>query len=292
MTKEREGEIFMLGLSLLESWFPIFSIIAMKQIGALYTYGFSLIIALVFFLTLMFKKSLFHEFNNKNAHKNLLLTAFWITLLFLLVFIGMQYTSAGNMAVIIFLQLLFSYLYFNILGKEKMHISHTIGAVIMSIGALLILFPDDFSLNKGDLIILLAAAIAPIANMYSKRAREESSTESILTFRTMVAIPFVFVLAFFLEDTLIYDNFLIALPYLFFIGLLIFGVSKILWVEALHRISITKISALLALVPLLTLFFAYLFLDEIPELRSMLGVIPIIVGGYLITKPINLHTQT
>jgi len=287
MTREREGEFFMLGLSLLESWFPIFSILAMAQIGALYTYGFSLIVTLIFFVVLMYKRSLFHEFSNTKAYKNLLLTSFWITLLFLLVFIGMRYTSAGNMAVIIFLQLLFSYLYFNLLGKERLDTQHTIGAIVMTFGALLILIPDDFSFNKGDFIILVAAAIAPIANMYSKKARQDSSSETILTFRTMSAIPIVFILAYTLEPQLVYEKLLIATPYILFIGVLIFGVSKILWIEALHRISITKSSAMLALVPLLTLFFAYLFLDEVPEAQKVLGVIPILLGGYLITKPIK-----
>ena len=107
MTKEREGELLMLGLALLESWFPILSIVAMSYIGALHTYTYSLVIALVFFIAIMAKRNRFVELKNKEAYKDLLLTSFWITLLFTLVFIGMQYTTAGNMAVIIFLQLLF-----------------------------------------------------------------------------------------------------------------------------------------------------------------------------------------
>ena len=131
MTKEREGEFLMLGLALLESWFPILSIVSMAYIGALHTYTYSLLIALVFFIALMAKRDRFKELKNKEAYKDLLLTSFWITSLFTLVFIGMQYTTAGNMAVIIFLQLLFSYLYFNVLGKEKMDRLHLIGAIIM-----------------------------------------------------------------------------------------------------------------------------------------------------------------
>jgi len=45
----------------------------------------------------------------------------------------MQYTTAGNMAVIIFLQLLFAYLYFNVIGKEKMDSLDLIGAFIVGI---------------------------------------------------------------------------------------------------------------------------------------------------------------
>ncbi len=287
MTKEREGEILMVGLSLLESWFPIFSIVSISYIGALHTYTYSLFIALVFFIMIMFKRKRFKELKNKAAYKDLLLTSFWITSLFALVFVGMRYTTAGNMAVIIFLQLLFSYLYFNLFGKEKMHALHLWGAFIMGSGALIILFPDELRLNKGDLLILIAAAIAPVANLYQKRAREFCSSETILGFRTFVGLPFIALMAWAFEPAVEYNALVSALPSLLFIGILIYVVSKIMWIEALHRTSITKLSAMLGLVPMMTLIFAYFYLHEVPELRQVLGIVPILLGGYLLTKPLN-----
>ena len=287
MTKEREGEVLMLGLALLESWFPILSIVSMSYIGALHTYTYSLIIALVFFIALMYKKDTFKELKNKDAYKDLLLTSFWITSLFLLVFIGIQYTTAGNMAVIIFLQLLFSFLYFNIIGKEKIDTLHLIGAIIMAIGALIILIPDNLVFNKGDLFILAASAMAPFANLYQKRARKHCSSVTILGFRTVVGLPFVALLAWYFEPAVSYEQFSSALPYLLFIGIIIYVISKIMWIEALHRISITKVSAMLGLVPAMTLLFAYLYLNEVPDLRQILGVIPILIGGYMLTKPLE-----
>ena len=287
MTKEREGEFLMLGLALIESWFPILSIVAMSYIGALHTYAYSLVISLFFFIILMAKRDRFKELKNREAYKDLLLTSFWITTLFTLVFIGMQYTTAGNMAVIIFLQLLFSYFYFNILGKEKMDRGHLIGASVMGAGALIILIPDDMSFNKGDLLILIAAAIAPFANLYQKRARTFCSSETILGFRTVVGLPFIALLAWYFEPAVNYEGFMAALPSLLVIGILVYVVSKIMWIEALHRISITKVSAMMGLVPMMTLFFAYLYLDELPQLRQIFGIIPVIVGGYMLTRPIT-----
>ena len=287
MTKEREGEILMVGLAILESWFPIFSIVSMSYIGALHTYTYSLLIALAFFIMIMFKRDRFKELKNKEAYKDLLLTSFWITSLFALVFVGMRYTTAGNMAVIIFLQLLFAYLYFNVFGKEKMHTLHVWGALIMGIGALIILIPDELTFNKGDLLILVAAAIAPFANLYQKRAREFCSSETILGFRTLVGLPFIALMAWAFEPAVRYDAFVSALPSLLFIGILIYVVSKIMWIEALHRTSITKLSAMLGLVPMMTLIFAYFYLNEVPELRQVLGIIPVLAGGYLITKPVE-----
>jgi drug/metabolite transporter (DMT)-like permease len=287
MTEEREGELLMIGLSILESWFPILSIVAILHIGALHTYAFSLFVSLFFFLILMVKKNLFIELKNRDAYKDLLLTSFWITTLFALVFIGMQFTTAGNMSVIIFTQLFFSYLYFNVFGKEKINFIHSVGAFIMGIGAIIILIPDDLTFNKGDLIIFVAAVIAPVANLYSKRARKHCSSENILGFRTIVALPVISLLAWIIEPEITQESLEKALPYVLLIGLVVFGISKILWMEALHRISITKISAMIAFVPPMTLFFAFLYLDEVPELRQMLGIIPVLIGGYLLTKPVK-----
>ena len=287
MTQEREGELYMLGLALLESWFPILSIVAIKHIGPLHTYAFSLLVSLGFFIVIMKKKNLFRELKNPKAYKDLLLTSFWITILFVFVFLGMQYTTAGNMAVIIFMQVLFSYLYFNVIGGEKMDKIHTIGAVIMGVGAMVIMMPEELVINRGDLLILIGAAIAPIGNYYSKRTRTHCSSETILGFRTLIALPVIGLFAWIVEPKVSYHDISQALPYVVLIGLLIFGLSKILWMEALHRVSITKLSAMFAIIPMLTLFFAYFYLHEVPEFRQLLGVLPVLLGGYLLTKPVK-----
>ncbi len=285
MKEERKGEIYMLLLSLLESWFPIFSLFSIALVGAMFSFALSVNIATVIFISLVIYQKKLPELFQKDARTDLLLTTFFINLLFLLAFTGLQYTTAGNMAVIIFMQLFFAYLYFNVLGDHKLSPVHTLGAVIMAVGAMLVLIPDDLSLNKGDLIIFVAAALAPFANLYQKRARSYVSSEAILAFRNIVALPFLYAIAFSVEPVPTQEKLLEAMPYILAIGILVLGLSKILYIEALHRISITKVSALLALIPLFTLVFAYFTLDEVPDLRQVLGIIPILIGGYLITKP-------
>ena len=58
--------------------------------------------SLLFFFIIMQQKNLFVELKNPKAYRDLLLTSFWITTMFVLVFLGIQYTTAGNMSVIIF----------------------------------------------------------------------------------------------------------------------------------------------------------------------------------------------
>ncbi|PIP09737.1 MAG: hypothetical protein COX50_09355 [Sulfurimonas sp. CG23_combo_of_CG06-09_8_20_14_all_36_33] len=110
----------------------------------------------------------------------------------------------------------------------------------------------------------------------------------MLGFRSLIALPVISLLAWFLEPQINEEALTNALFPLLFIGLFVFGVSKILWMEALHRISITKVSAMVAIVPPMTLFFAYLYLGEVPELHKLLGILPILLGGYLLTRPAKL----
>lgn len=287
MQKEREGEIFMVILSILESLFPIFSLFSIALVGAIYSYAFVVMIAtLILALILIMQKKWSTLFIFK-AQKDLLLTSLFITTLFLLLFISLRYTSAGNVAVLIFLQLLFSYIYFNLFGSEKLTPLHTLGAFFMGSGAIVMLFPEDLQFNIGDALALAAAAIAPVANFYQKRARSQVSTITILTYRNLVALPVLFTIAFVFEPLPTQEKLIAALPWLLANGIIIYVIAKILWIEALHRISITKISAMVALVPLFTLLFAYFILYEVPSLRQVLGILPILIGGYLITRPVS-----
>lgn len=287
MQNERKGEILVAILSILEGLFPIFSLFTIALIGAIYSYAFVVFIATLLLTAILLMKKQWSTLFIRKAQKDLLLTSLFITMMFLLLFLSLRYTSAGNVAVLIFLQLLFSYMYFNIFGSEELTRLHTLGAFIMGSGAVIILFPEDLQFNIGDAMALAAAAIAPIANLYQKRARTHVGTITILTYRNIAALPVLFTMALLLEPLPEQAKLITALPYLLAIGILVYVIAKILWIEALHRISITKMSAMVALIPLFTLVFAYFVLHEVPTLRQLLGIVPIIAGGYLITRPVS-----
>jgi len=291
LNKEREGEILAILLSVLEGIFPIWSILAVKKIGAVHSYAGGIFFALIFFSFLIFYRKKTKELIKKEALKDLLLTSILITFMFVLIYLGLSYTTAGNMSVILLMQIFFSYLYFNIFGKEKMGVIHSLGALLMGIGALIVLFPGEFHLNKGDMLILLAAATAPIANLYQKKAREKVSSETVLFFRTIFAFPILIFLASIFEPNVSIESYREVLIYLILNGFLVLGIGKILWIEALHRISITKLSAMASFIPLFTLIFAYLFLKETPTKAQIVGAFIIITGSFFITYKKNIKKR-
>ncbi|HFD87551.1 MAG TPA: DMT family transporter [Gammaproteobacteria bacterium] len=285
LNREKKGEAYALTLSILEGLFPILTLVSVAAYGALHSYFYTILFATMALLFVTWKKKQLPMLMHRAARKDMLLTSLYITLLFVLIFISLRYTTAGNVAVILVLQLFFSYLYFNIIGRESISFLHTTGSVLMGVGAVLILFPDDFSLNKGDLLALMAAAIAPVANFYQQRARKKVPSIVVLSFRNLVALPFLFLLAKWSEPPvgLFHDS--KAFGFLILNAMLIFVAAKILWVESLHYITITKLSALASFIPVFTMIFAYLMLGETPGIREIGGAVLVMLGAYLLTRP-------
>ncbi len=284
VSNQTKGEVYALSLTVIEAWFPIFAAYSVSALGGLHAYFYSLLVAVFFLLGWSILKRRIKEVRNRTAYKNLALTSFFITLLFALTFIAFQYTSATNVAIILFLQILFGFLFLGRNQSERLDQKQTFGAGLMTLGAILILFPGTFVVNVGDLLVLLAAMIAPIANSYQKKARAQISSETILLVRSIIALPFIYLFATLFEATPSLAQISEQWLWLFLTGFLVFFIAKTLWIEAIYLLPITKVNALFAFAPLLTMGLAFFILDEVPSYYQILGIVPVLIGGYLITQ--------
>ena len=82
-----------------------------------------------------------------------------------------------------------------------------------------------------------------------------------------------------------------SLWFLFINGFILFGLSKIFWVEAIHRITITKANTLGAITPALTMVFAFLILKDIPTIWQIMGFIPMFIGIYIVSELRNIKNH-
>jgi len=282
--RQRRGEYFLLVEEFLWGWFPIVTVLSYRHLAPLWAMAITMFVATLFFAGLMLKKSCLRELAQPKAWLDLAMASLLILLLFLLLFVGLARTTAGNAALILFLQVFFAFCYFNLGQKEKMGHDHLAGAAMMSFGALLILFPGSSGFNLGDIMVLLAAIIAPAANRYQQRARAWVGATSLLFVRNLASLPVVFLLAWLSGPAPDKTALAAAWWLLLANGLLLMGLSKLFWIEAIHRMSVTKASAMTALSPMFTLLFAYAVLGEVPGRLQLLGALPILLGGVLITR--------
>lgn len=286
LQKERKGEIYIIFETLLWSFFPIVTIFSLQYLEPLFSLAISSVVALLFFTLILCYKKKWHELHNKKAYKDIALSSFFIMLLYIFLFIGLQYTTATNAAVILFLQILFSFLFFNLFKKEHLSAIQIIGAFLMGMGAMIILSQgvDGLSLNKGDILVLLAAMVAPLANYFQKKTRDIVSAHTLLFVRTLFSIPLLFALAFLFNQAPSISEVSNALWFLLINGVLLLGLSKIFWIEAIHNISVTKAAAMTAFGPIYTMIFAYFLLGEVATVFQILGILPVVLGGIFIVK--------
>ena len=64
-------------------------------------------------------------------------------------------------------------------------------------------------------------------------------------------------------------------------GIFVFGISKILWVEGIHRMSVTRAIAISGLNPIFTVLFAWLLMHQLPT-ASQLFALPFLIISILI----------
>ncbi|HSA83881.1 MAG TPA: DMT family transporter, partial [Patescibacteria group bacterium] len=241
--------------------------------------------SLFFFAALIAKKNLWHEIRNSAAYKDILIATLLLGIVYyVLVFIGLQYTSPGNASIISLTQIFFSFLFFHVFRREYIPTTHIWGGILMIFGAIIVLASNFQTFQGGDILILLANMIAPFGNFYAQRARKQVNSETIMFFRSALSSIFLFFLALLLHPSFSTNAIQDSLLFLLINGLLLLGLSKILWIEGIHRISVTKANALESIAPIFTLLFAWLLLQQLPTLWQLASLIPITAGVILLSK--------
>jgi drug/metabolite transporter (DMT)-like permease len=285
LSETRKGELAVLGEAVLWCLFPIVTILTYSSLSPILSLAYSTLFAAIFFALSVFARCKTEEIFNPKIFRYLVYSAFFIGWLFYgLYFWGLKYTTPGNASIIALMELFFAYLFFNVWKKQEFSKAHTWGAVLMLFGAVIILFPKNgLSFHGGDWIILAASASAPIGNYYQQKLRKMVSSETILFWRSIFTFPFFFLFAYLVRSDIHWALSHRAFWLLLLNGFFVLGLSKILWLEGIHRISVTKADAVASIGPLFTLLFAYLILHQPPTIWQLVSLIPLAVGLYLLT---------
>src|SRR3989344_8095007 len=257
-SESRKGELFILSSALLWGFFPIVTVLTYQNLPSLVSLTWSMIFSAFFFFGFMAYRNKWKELLNPQFLKYSILIAIFITLFYVLEFTGLTMSTPGNLAIIGLLEVFTTFLFFNVLRREFIPREHVIGGLLMVFGAGIILIRDFSSINLGDILFFAAICTTPFGNMYQQRAREIASSESIMFLRVIFSIPVLFLLVYVLGINAPFANIKESILLLIINGVLLLGLSKIFWLEAIHRISVSKGIALGTLAPFLTLILAWL----------------------------------
>lgn len=287
MHRTRQGEVNILLSAVLWSTFPVITILSFGTLSPLFTAGVSTLFAGLFFACLLTAKREWPLLLKREAWKDILFTTLYIGIAFYgFMFVGLRHTSAGNAAILSLMEIFFSFLILGVLVRhEPMAPRTVIGGSCMLLGALFVLLPKGSTgWQEGDLLIVLATVFAPLGNRHAQQARTIVSTNVIMFLRSILSGIFLLVLALTLEPVPTVDALRSSLGFLVVNGILLLGLSKILWIEGIHRIPITKAISIESITPLFTLIVAYIILREEPSFLQVAALIPIAAGMSLLTQ--------
>ncbi len=205
-----------------------------------------------------------------------------VTLLYILQFTGIKYTSVTNSALLINTNVLFIAIFSWIFLKETFSYRKLMGVLLAFTGAIFVISKGSLSISpsmKGDMLILLSAICWAVYSIVGKKLLEKYDALSLTTYAfvigTFLFIPFVYHDLWSIKITIkewaviLY----LALPCSVF--------AYVAWYYALKRADATEVAIFLNLIPLFTMFLAHLVLKERITIFTLIGASFIIYGIYV-----------
>ena len=203
---------------------------------------------------------------------------------------GMQFTSASNTGWIIgivpAIMAIMGFLFY----KERMSSVQITGAIIAFSGLLLLISKGDiksinFISNYGDILVLGSAFTWSIYSFFGRKVtlNYPPSMTILYLFLIMLVLlsPFTISSDFFSSVYLLSAIDWIAL---IFLGIFCSGLAYVLWAEAMNELPANRVGAFLYLEPFVTVFTAWLLLNEYITLFMIGSGVLIITGVIMVNR--------
>lgn len=293
--KELVGETFIFTSILFGALEPIAINYSVKLMPPILFAGLYIFLCSILFFIYVLATKTFHEIFNKKAFKYTLgVTAFIVIIPSILFFSGSKMTSGINTALLLQTEILFTLLICGAFYKEKITAKKIISSLLILSGAILILYNGSLNLNTGGLLIIAATIFYPFGNMCAKEALKLSPLAPILFLRSFLGGITMLIISLIFEDST--TQVLPGIKTIFFsviiLSILLIVVSKIFWYKGLKNMEIGKAIGISTASPALSLIFAIIFLNEIPTIYQIAGLLVIIIGVYFLTGKTKLKTLT
>lgn len=203
---------------------------------------------------------------------------------------GLQYTSAANTGWIIGTTPVFIAIMGMIFFKEKMTLTQLVGIIIAFSGLFFLISEGDltsigFISNKGDFLVLASAFTWGAYSIVNKKIS--------LTYPPLMTILYLFIMMAIIllpvtanSETLFRLKHLSMLSWIciLFLGIFCSGISYVLWAQSLKDMDSSKVGAFLYIEPFVTVFSAWIFLNENITLLMILSGIIIISGVIIVNR--------
>jgi drug/metabolite transporter (DMT)-like permease len=208
------------------------------------------------------------------------------------IYLGLLFTDASRTAILLYTHPFFvavgAHLF---LGSDRLHLRKTTG-LLLAFGGILVLFARGgdvltFQTLRGDLLILLAAALWAATTLYIKRFLPGLATPlQTLFYQLLFSIPLLFLWSGLLETRIWYGfSWKIGLS-LFYQCVIVAFLSYLAWFELIHRYSVSLLAAFTFFTPVFGVFLSAAFLPNEALRPTLLFALALVCAGMvLVNRP-------
>lgn len=194
---------------------------------------------------------------------------------------GQQYVSSSTAAIMLAAGPFFTLLLSHILTQDEKFSTIKLISVILGFAGVFVLLGDDL-LNArndsllGELSILLAILGYISSGLLLKKVSHVSATVcSIFMFTSASLVLSPFVLVSIVDEGFSFNNSFLVLIYLAIIPT---ALASLLRVRLVHKVGVIFMSQVAYLIPIFTIFWAWLFFDDTPKIAALFTLILVFLG--------------
>lgn len=207
---------------------------------------------------------------------------------------GLFYSSAVNAGLIEATIPLVTLFIAVLIKEEKFNLLDTIGFITAYLGVVIIVTKLDLNLiknstyNIGDIYLLISTLCFGVYNILVKKLTFAKITQSqklyyIFLYGSILLLPWLYFDS--LSQNLNWNLSILDIVYILILSLGASVLAYVFFNEGIEVIGASKASNFINLVPIITIIFAIIFLNEILDKSQIIGMLTILTGVYISQSP-------
>lgn len=273
-TRERTGMILVLLNAFVWGLFPVLAADLTSRTDPIFTAGVSAIASgapfMIFLMATGRVKGLLHPKVRLRLATVAIAGTVFSSLCF---FLGAAASTGLNAALLLQVEPLYSLVLAALFLKERVTLPQLLATFLLLIGAIAVMWQDGFAFHQADLLILAAPFWYQVGHLIAKKLYTDvEHPYCIPAVRMVLGGSILLAIALIRKPeltSLLWDLSVMG-PILLF-GLVIMGLEKLLWYEALHRIDLAKATALLVPSVAVGVLGAWAILGQTPRESQWVG---------------------
>ncbi len=276
MNKQFKADFMLLVITVFWGISYVFTKVALEEVQEFNLIALRFILAFILAGTIFYRRII--KINFKTI-KYAFILAIILFSVFVTMTYGVKYTSASNAGFLISLTVILVPAFSTLIFKQKPELSAIIGCILALLGVALLTLNENLSVNLGDLLMILCAALYAIHIIITGRFTKEvddSIALGVLQLGIIGALAFLFSLIF---ETPKLPSSNVWLEVII-LSIFCTAIAFIVQTTAQKFTTPVHTALIFALEPIFAAIFGYLYLREILSSREYIGAVILIMGTF------------